>query len=120
MASSPSPTRLYVERILELYRHTPGTAGGVRHADRLLAAVLYDRQVPLDLVAAALLVATARRTLRPEDAPPLRPIASLHYFLPVIDELQALPLDHRYLQYLRCRLTPLAPAFVAVIDHQLS
>lgn len=111
--------RLYVERILELYRRTPGTSGRVRRADRLLAAALYDRQVPLDLVAAALLVATARRTLRPADAQPLRPIASLHYFLPVIDELENLPLDPGYLRFLRARLTPLATAFIALIHHQL-
>jgi hypothetical protein len=116
----PYPSRLYVERILELYRRAPGTSGLVRRADRLLAAALSDRQVPLDLIAAALLVATARRILRPADAPPLRPISSLHYFLPVIDELADFPLDPDYLHYLRSRLTPLAPAFVAVIDHQLS
>jgi hypothetical protein len=120
VATRPSPTRLYVERILELYRRTPGTSGGVRRPDRRLASALYDRQVPLDLVAAALLVATARRTLRPRDAPPLRPIASLHYFLPVIDELADLPLDPAYLRYLRTRLTDLAPAFLALIDHQLA
>ena len=120
MATCPSPTRLYVERILGLYRRTPGTSGRVRRADRLLAAALYDRQVPLHLVVAALLVATARRTLRPADAPPLRPIATLHYFLPVIDELAAVPLDPGYLDYLRKRLTNLTPAFVALIDHQLS
>jgi hypothetical protein len=120
MAIRPSPTRLYVERILEIYRRTPGTSGVVRRTDRRLASALYDRQVPLDLVAAALLVATARRTLRPPDAPPLRPIASLHYFLPVIDELADFPLDPPYLHYLRTRLTGLAPAFLAVIDHQLS
>jgi hypothetical protein len=112
--------RLYVERILELYRRTPGTSGGVRRADRLLAATLYDRKVPLDLIEAALLLATARRTLRTADAQPLRPIATLHYFLPVIDELEALPLDPRYLRYLRTRLTALAPELLALIDHQLS
>jgi hypothetical protein len=120
VAPCPSSTHLYVECILDLYRRAPGTSGRVRRADRLLAAVLYDRQIPLDLIAAALLLATARRTLRPANAPPLRPIASLHYFLPVIDELEALPLDPGYFRFLRTRLSPLAPALVAFIDHQLS
>ncbi len=117
---SPGPSSLYVERVLELYRRTPGTSGGIRRADRLLAAELYDRRIPLELIATALLVATARRTLRPDDAPTLRPIASLHYFLPVIAEIADLPLDPGYLGYLRTRLTNLTPDFVALIDHQLS
>jgi hypothetical protein len=115
-ASAP---RLYAERILELYRRTPGTSGVIRRADRLLAAALYHRQIPAELVATALLVATARRLRRPVDAPPLRPIATLHYFLPVIDELSAAPLDPGYLACLRIRLASLKPDFVAAIDHQL-
>ena len=120
MMARPSPRSLYVERILQIYRYTPGTSGVVRRADRLLAATLYHRHIPLDLIAAALLVATSRRILRPTDAPPLRPIATLHYFLPVIDELTALPLDPAYLDYLRKRLTQLTPAFAAALNHQLS
>jgi hypothetical protein len=57
---------LYVERILDLYRRTPGTSGNVRRADRRLAVALYDRQIPLEIFANALLVATARRTFRPD------------------------------------------------------
>lgn len=115
----PTARQLYVERILDLYRRTPGTSGAVRRADRHLATVLYQRQVSESLVATALLVATARRTRRPDDAPPLRPIATLHYFLPVIDELLANPIDPDYLYCLRIRLADLTPAFVAAIDHHL-
>lgn len=116
----PTAPRCYVEVVLDLYRRTPGTSGVVRRADRQLAAALYHRQVPAGLVATALLVAAARRTLRPADAPPLRPIATLHYFLPVIDELIADPLDPGYLDCLRYRLASLTPDFVAAIGHQLS
>ena len=46
-------------------------------------------------------LATARRNARPTDFNPLPPIRSLHYFLPVIDELpQGTPPDG-YLNYLR-------------------
>ncbi len=114
-----SAAHLYVARVLELYRRTPGTSGVVRRADRQLATSLYRRQVPSGLVAAALLVATARRTLRPADAPPLRPIATLHYFLPVIDELIADPFDPDHLDCIRRRLASVTPDFVAAIGHQL-
>jgi hypothetical protein len=107
------PRRDYVQRILDLYRCTPTTSGRVRRADRHLATTLHERNVPLDTIHAALLVATGRRTLRSADAPPLGKIASLHYFLPVIDELLAAPLDPSYLEYLRRRLATLAPGLAA-------
>jgi len=114
-----SRTRSDVQEILELYRNTPGTSGAARRADHRLAALLVQRRVPLDTIRAALLLATARRVSRPPDAPPLRPIATLHYFLPVIDELLEQPLDPGYLRYLCGRLAGLAPGLVAS-DHRLS
>lgn len=114
------PPQRDVEQILDLYRRTPGTRGLVRPADRRLAVTLRQRGVPLELVEAALLVATARRALRPATAPPLAPIATLHYFLPVIEELLASPPDPAYLDYLRRRLADLAPALAACASHRLS
>jgi hypothetical protein len=114
-----SPRKRYAQRVLELYRWTPGTAGVARRADRRLAATLYDRGIPLQTVHMALLLAAGRRACRPSDALPLAPIATLHYFLPVIDELIATPLEHDYLQYLRHNLANLAPTLVAAFDHQI-
>ena len=63
--------REYVRRVLEAYRATPGTAGMVRRADRTFAAQLHDRGVPLPAVENALILAAARRSVRPAEAPPL-------------------------------------------------
>lgn len=115
----PPAPRCYVDHILDLYRRTPGTSGVVRRADRRLALSLHHRQVPAHLVAAALLVTTARRNLRPADAPILNPIATLHYFLPVINELIADPPEPGYLAFVRSRVADFAPSFVAAMDHQL-
>jgi hypothetical protein len=46
-------------------------------------------------------LALGRRKARPPDADPLQPIRSLHYFLPVIDELPPGPPPDGYLNYLR-------------------
>ena len=46
-------------------------------------------------------LALGRRNARPPDADPLPPIRSLHYFLPVIDELPPGPPPEGYLDYLR-------------------
>lgn len=115
-----SPRTQYVKRVLDLYRCTPGASGFARRADRCLAAALYDRQVSLEIVQAALLLAAARRSRRPGDAPPIAPIASLHYFRPVIEELMAARPDPAYLHYLRQSLRNLAPLLASALDHQFS
>jgi hypothetical protein len=90
----------YVRRLLDSYRRTPTAAGRVRPADRRLAGQLYDRRVPLDTVQAAFYLAAARRIFRDFQAPPLAPIQSLHYFLPVLDEIRCRPINPEYLEYL--------------------
>ncbi len=117
----PSPTsrRLYVQRVLDLYRRAPGTSGQLRRSDRQLAGALHDRGVSLEVVQTALLLAIARRTLRSPSAPRLAPIATLHYFGPVIDELIAEPPEPGYVSYLRHKLSTVAPDLVAAGDHQL-
>ena len=53
----------------------------------------------------AFLLASFRRAARRPDALPLGPIRSLHYFLPVIEELLAQPVPESYLAYLRSKVT---------------
>jgi hypothetical protein len=102
--------REYVRQVLEAYRSTPGTAGVVHRADRLCAAQLYDRGVPLAAVENALILAAARRSARPADALPLGTIRSLAYFSPVIDEVLQLKVGPEYFQHLRNRLQRATPA----------
>jgi hypothetical protein len=116
----PYSHQRYVDHLLDLYRCTPGTTGHVRPADRQLALALGSRGIPLDTVRNALLLAVARRNLRPHDATPLQPIRSLYYILPIIDELLANPPDPAYFHYLHWRLASLAPALVLAVDHQFS
>lgn len=111
--------RLYVQQVLNLYRHVPGTTGLLRRSDRRLAGELHDRGVTLDIVHAALLLAVTRRTFRSATAPPLPPIATLHYIQPLIDELLAAPPEPGYLGYIRHKLATVAPDLVAAVDHQL-
>ena len=94
----------YIRQVLEAYRKTPGTMGVVRRPDRMLAAQLCQRGVSLTIIENALLLATARRVMRPADAPPLGPIRSLAYFLPVIDEVLGLSVSPAYFQHLRQKL----------------
>lgn len=100
----------YVQKILAAYRQTPGTVGVIRRPDRLLAAQFYQRGVPLAAVENALILATARRLIRPPDAPPLNTIRSLAYFSPVIEEVLELRTSPHYFQHLRHKLQRFSPA----------
>ena len=99
--------RDYVRRLLEAYRATPGTCGAVRRPDRLLAAQLHERGVPLRAVENALVLAAARR-IRPAGSTPLGTIRSLAYFLPVIQEVLSLSVSPGYFQHLRHKIERLA------------
>ena len=94
----------YVRRVVDAYRRTPGTMGTVRRPDRVLAAQLYQRGVPLTAVENALVLATARRLVRPAEAPPLGAIRSLAYFLPVIEEVLQLRVSPEYFHYLHRKI----------------
>ena len=90
--------------MLEAYRRTPGINGTVRPNDRLLAATLYDRGVPLVAVENALVLAGGRRIIRPPDSPALQPVRSLYYVLPVIDEVLALRISQDYYRYIQFKV----------------
>ena len=95
----------YIRQVLEAYRKTPGTMGTVRRADRILAAQLYQRSLSVKVIENALVLAATRRLMRPPHAPPLGPIRSLAYFLPVIEEVLQLHVTPDYFEYLRRKLT---------------
>jgi len=103
-----TPSRLYVETVIRDYLWLPGTPRRASRQDRRLAASLYEQAVPLPVVHAALLLAAARRTLRRSHLMPLPPIRTLHYFLPVIEEVLHCPPDPGYAEYLAGKLEPFA------------
>ena len=96
--------RLYVKTVLDLYLSLPETPSRVSRFDRSLALQLFNRSISTSTIEAAFLLASARRLCRSPDAPPLGPIRSLHYFLPVIEELIHNPLPSDYVRYLRHKL----------------
>ena len=104
MEQNPLRREEYIQKVLSAYRQTPGTAGTIRHPDRLLAAQLQERGVPLMAVENALVLAAARRMIRPTGSPPLGTIRSLAYFLPVIEEVLQLRVSPDYFQHLRHKI----------------
>ena len=94
----------YIRKVLEAYCTTHGTCGVARRADRLLAAGLHERGVPLEAVENALILAAARRLVRPEEAPTLGTVRSLAYFVPAIEEVLETKVSPEYYQYLRGKI----------------
>jgi len=90
----------YAQKVLALYQRLPGTPRHPRRADRDLALALQQSGVSFELVKAALLLGCARRVPAAASQPTPIVIHSLHYFLPIVDELQQQPPDPAYVVYL--------------------
>ena len=96
--------RDYVQAVLNAYRQLTDTPDRLRPPDRRLARQLHERDIPLNTVKDAILLAAARRLIRPPQAPRLSPIRSLYYFVPVIEELLNKPLPDGYARYLKGKI----------------
>ena len=99
-----APAAAYVRSIRDLFLRLSITANRFNSSDRLLAIELHRRAVPIDVVRAAFILAAARKLVRKPNTPAPLPVRSLHYFLPVIDELLSQPLPRGYLEYLESKL----------------
>jgi hypothetical protein len=99
----------YIQALRSVYLQLPNTHRRFSRSDRRLASNLFQRGFSLELVRSALLLASARRLARNPAEPPLPPVRSLHYFLPVLDEISSQPLPPGYLEYLEAKLRSAQP-----------
>ena len=100
----------FIAQVLNLYLSLPQTPARTSRIDRQLAAQWYAQKLNWEVLEGAMLLAAARRSLRDPALPPLPPIRSLHYFVPLLEEVLATPLAPEYVQYLRGKLAGLIPA----------
>lgn len=103
-------SRDYVAAVAAVLADLPEPRPRFRPSDRRLALDLLRRGVPVETLRAAVRLATLRRLTREPALPPLPPVRSLFYFLPVLDELLAAPPDSAWLAYIDARLARLKPA----------
>ena len=101
MGSDP---QAYLRALTQVYFGLPETPRRLSRYDRQVALQWFHQQIPLPVLEAAFLLASARRTCRPPQARPLGPIRSLAYFQPVIEEVLQNPLPAVYVAYLRSKL----------------
>lgn len=96
----------YVNAVVANFVRLPGTPLRASRRDRRLAAALHDRGVPLRVIWAAFVIATARWAIRGPAQRKLERIRTLYYFVPAIEEVLAISPDADYVRYLAARLRP--------------
>jgi hypothetical protein len=97
----------FVREVLRLYLDLPDTPHRFSRYDRAIAQTWFDQQIPLPVIHQAMILAQVRRAARNPDQPNLGPIRSLHYFAPVISEVQSDPFPPKYFEYLQRKLRQL-------------
>jgi hypothetical protein len=97
----------YVDAVVSNYVRLPGTPLRASRQDRRYARLLHEQRVPLRVVYAAFVLATARREIRCASQPRLPSIRTLHFFQGAIDEVLSVGLDPAYVQYLAAKIRPL-------------
>lgn len=95
---------LYADTLLALYLARPDTPDRASRYDRSLALRFHAQGIALQTIENAFLLTSARRILRDPSYPKLAPIRSLHYFLPVIQEILDSPPSPDYFIYLHRKL----------------
>ena len=99
--------QVYVDAVVSNYVRLPGTPLRASRQDRCFARSLHERGVPLRVVYAAFVLATARREIRSANQPRLAPIRTLHFFQGAIAEVLSVGLDPAYAHYLAAKIKPL-------------
>ena len=94
----------YVNAVVTNYVRLPATPLRASRRDRQLAADLYDRRVPLNVVWAAFVIAAARWAIRSPHQRKLGTIRTLYYFVPAINEVLDTSPEPDYVQYLAGKL----------------
>jgi hypothetical protein len=97
----------YVKDVLSKFCLASSTWPRIGSKDLLFAQELYNRDVPVAAVEAALVLTDIRRRLPSPESPQLAPIRSFTYFRPVIEEVLTTPPDLGSLFYLNNKLEQL-------------
>lgn len=112
-------SRRYIQAVLDEYVSLPGTPCRASRQDRRLAGELYEQVVPLAAVRAAFLLGVTRRTFRSSHVCLLPPVRTLHYFVPIVEEVLHCPPEPGYVDYLALKLRPFVEAKAAGRDTPL-
>jgi hypothetical protein len=109
----------YVDAVVTNYVRLPGTPLRASRSDRHFARLLHEQRVPLRVVYAAFVLATARREIRSASSARLPAIRTLRFFQGAIDEVLQIGLAPCYVNYLAAKIKPLVAEKAAALRARL-
>ena len=94
--SNRSAQRLFVEALEQMLLSRPCVSCRYSAADRQLAVQWFQQEVPLEDIEQAILLGCGRKYVSWLNGGQGQPIASLHYFSPILEEVAVSPLSDAY------------------------
>ncbi len=106
--STPDEEESYVGSVRKRFVTLGCTTGRFSPPDEQLARDLEQKAIPLAVVEDAMLIGACRKYVSWLNSGPSAPIASLHYFEPIIEEVMERPFPTGYRDYMRLQVDKLA------------
>jgi hypothetical protein len=106
--STPDEEESYVGSVRKRFMTLGCATGRFSPPDEQLARDLEQKGIPLAVVEDAMLIGACRKYVSWLNSGPSAPIASLHYFEPIIEEVMERPFPTGYRDYMRLQVDKLA------------
>jgi len=103
----PDKSQSYVDSVRELFMTLSCTSGRFGPAEERLAEDFEQKGIPLSVIEDAMMVGACRKYVSWLNNGPSAPIASLHYFDAIIEELLERPFPPGYREYMRLQVEKL-------------
>jgi hypothetical protein len=101
------PQTEYIQQVRKLFLDLVPAATAFSDSDHCLAGRWFSQSVPLPIVEKALLLGSLRKQITRLNNPADPPIRSLHYFQPLLQEVQQTQVNGHYWDHLRDKLQKL-------------
>jgi hypothetical protein len=106
-AGSLDSPAAFVEQVKQLFLTLVPETVSFSNSDHQLACRWHSQKVSLEIVERALLLGAVRKLFTRASKPADPPIRSLHYFQPLLEEVQQIQVKDSYWDYLRLKLQKL-------------
>jgi len=116
--SAPDDGESYVNSVRKLFTTLSCTNGRFGLSEERLAGDLERKGLPLQVIEDAILVGACRKYVSWLNSGPSAPIASLHYFEAIIEEVQERPFPPGYREYMRGQAEKLARLYAERADQE--
>lgn len=105
---TPDKEEPYVGSVRKRFMTLGCTTGRFGASDERLAGSFEQKGIPLTVIEDAMLIGACRKYVSWINSGPSAPIASLHYFEPIIEEVIERPFPPGYREYMRLQVNKLA------------